>query len=95
MNITIDPLYFLIGGSIVAVGLVIGWVWFWWVFKTKNESVKEFVTDVSFLQIMTVVLVVVATAFLTLAGTIKGELAGAIYSGIVGYVLGSIKSKQL
>jgi hypothetical protein len=89
----IPPFYILIGGTIMAVATVIAWLSGARVIKAKNESIKELIEKTTFLQNVTVFAVVSSCTLLGLAGIIKGELVGAILSGIVGYVLGSIKKR--
>ncbi len=83
----------LILGISIALVLLIGWaIFFLSVIKTK-ESIKDLISD-TFLQNLTVILVVVGASFLALAKVIPGEVVGSILSGVVGYVLGSIKTKD-
>jgi hypothetical protein len=72
------------------ITLMVGWlIFFISVMKTK-ESVKELI-DGSFIQNLTVILIVVAVGYLAALKVLSSDLTGALLSGIVGYVLGSIK----
>jgi hypothetical protein len=72
--------------------LLSGWIWFWWVVMKKQESPSQILVQTAFLQNLTVIGVVCASGLLALVGVIKGELEATLLTGIVGYVLGSIKA---
>ena len=61
--------------------------------ERKNESIKDLMSEIAFVQNVTIYCVVFTSGILGLAGIMKGELIGSILSGIVGYVLGTIKTK--
>jgi hypothetical protein len=80
-------------GVVAASVLLLGWFIFFIAAMRTRENLKTLI-DGTFLQNLTVILVVAATAYLTLTGLLKPELSGSIVSGIVGYVLGTIKQRQ-
>ncbi len=74
--------------------LLVSWLWFFSVVRKNGESVRDLLTGSSFLQSLTVIGVVITTGILAIVGVLKGELASTLLSGIVGYVLGSIKTHE-
>src|SRR6266545_2663955 len=87
-----DAGHFLYLVLIVAVMLLCGWLWFWWVVMKRGESPSQILFQTAFLQNLTVIGVVCASGLLAVLGVIKGELEATLLTGIVGYVLGSIKA---
>ena len=73
--------------------LILGWLIFFIAAMRTRENIKSLI-DGTFLQNLTVILVVVAASFLALLKVLSGEVAGSILSGVVGYVLGSIKGRS-
>jgi hypothetical protein len=76
--------------SILASVLILGWLIFFIAAMRTKENVKSLI-DGTFLQNLTVILIVAAVSFLALIRILPGEIVGSVLSGIVGYVLGSIK----
>ena len=91
-KLVIDAQGLFVLTGIVLATLLIGWICLFWVMKSNKESVGGLLEGPSFLQNFTVISVVSAASLLAFAGIIKGELIVSLLSGIVGYVLGTIKA---
>lgn len=93
IDISLEPftLNFLIFSAILVSGLVINWVFFWRTFKTKPEIAANVFREQNVLSVLTVMFIVVITGILGFLSLVDSSTIAAIYSGIVGYVLGSIK----
>jgi hypothetical protein len=91
-TVQIDADHFLWIFMVTAGMLLSGWIWFWWVVMKKQESPSQILFESSFLQNLTVIGVVCTSGLLALIGVIKGDLEATLLTGIVGYVLGSIKA---
>jgi hypothetical protein len=87
----IDGLQFVIMVSIICLMLLIGWIWFFDVVKKNSEGVHVLLNGTAFIQNLTVIGVVIMTGVLAIAGILRGDLAATLLSGVVGYVLGSIR----
>jgi small-conductance mechanosensitive channel len=74
-------------------GVLICWLWYFYVVKANRENVHEAISG-AFIQNLTVILVVFAVGLLALAGVLSGELTATLLSGIVGYVLGSSQTRH-
>ena len=96
MDISLYPFTnnFLIFSAILVFCLIICWGLFWRNFKTKPEIAAEIFKDQNILSILTVMFVVLFTGTLGLVSLIDSSTIAAIFSGIVGYVLGSINSSK-
>src|SRR5450759_4312363 len=90
--VSIDAEHFLWIVAITAVMLLSGWIWFWWVVMRKEQLPSQILFQTAFLQNLTVIGVVCASGLLALIGVIKGDVEATLLTGIVGYVLGSIKA---
>jgi hypothetical protein len=88
INFTENTILYL--ALILASVLILGWSIFFIAAMRTKENVKSLI-DGTFLQNLTVILIVAAVSFLSLIRILPGEIVGSILSGIVGYVLGSIK----
>ena len=81
--------------SILATaGLVICWGVFWLIVWLQDEKITAVLSNPAFFQVVTVMGVIAAAVVLSLSDKLKGELTASILSGIVGYVLGSLTTKQ-
>lgn len=85
----LDGNQFLILVGIVAGMLIVGWIAFFIVVFRKGDGVKDVLEGGGFLQNLTVIAAVIATGLLATIGVVKGELVIALYSAIVGFVLGT------
>ena len=74
-------------------GLVIMWVAFWWSAARRGENISEILASAGFFRTVVVMGVIAATAVLSLAGRLEANTS-AILSGVVGYVLGHLSSRQ-
>ena len=79
---------------IVTSATLLGWLVVFRVVQKKEETLGVLIAGGSFLQNLTVVGVVIATTCLGFVGVMRGELCATVFSGIAGYVLGSIKAKN-
>lgn len=79
---------------IVAFTTLGGWAVVFNVIQKKSETLGQLIAGGSFVQNLTVVGVVIATTSLGALGAMKGELCATVFSGIVGYVLGSMKARK-
>ena len=77
-----------------AATLIIIWVVFWIAIMRSKSNPITVINNSGFLRIVTVGFTLSAVVILSLAHILSGEIAGAIVSGIVGYVLGSVRSSN-
>ncbi len=84
-----DVLWVVIG---VMVCLTLAWSVTFWILRNKDKQIKALLLGGNALRLLTVILVVCATSILAVIGVLS-EAVCAIFSGIVGYVLGSLTSK--
>lgn len=94
MKPLLDGVYFLYFVTTVCGMLALGWVWFFWVVKQNSEGVHQVLAGGAFLQNLTVIGIVVMVGVLSIGGVLTGELAATLLSGIVGYVLGTARSRS-
>ena len=96
MTISLDPFTtnFLIFSAILVFGLVCCWGLFWRTFKTKPEFAADVFGQQNVLSILTIIFIVVFTGLLGFMSLIDNSTIAAIFSGIVGYVFGSINSSK-
>jgi len=74
--------------------LVIVWGVFWLAVMRSKANPITVISNSGFLRIVTVGFTLSAVVILSLARILSGEIAGAIVSGIVGYVLGSVRASS-
>ena len=79
---------------IISAMLLIGWIWFFYVVNKNNESVRDMLTGSSFLQNLTIIVVVATTGLLGITRILKGELVATLLGSIVGYVLGTSRRQD-
>jgi hypothetical protein len=91
MQIAIDGQQFVILSISLAGAILVGWLSFFYVAKHTRESLRELIGG-SFIQNLTVILVVAVAGCLALARVLSGEVTATLLSGIVGYVLGSVRT---
>ncbi len=84
---------FLILCGIMILGLVAAWAVAFHSMRGQSKLSAALFADGLFLRLLTVVFVVCAVFGLALVGRLTSEIA-TIFSGIVGYVLGSAKSEK-
>jgi hypothetical protein len=84
-------LFYLCIAAIVA--LVIGWVFVFFILRDKEGLLRGLLTEGNLLRLLTVVFIVLCTTLLAILGKLN-EAVSAIFGGIAGYVLGSIRQKK-
>ncbi len=92
--IVLEPMQFVYLMFGFAGTLIIIWVVFWLAIMRIKSNPITVVSNTGFLRIVTVGFTLSAVVILSLARILTGEIAGAIVSGIVGYVLGSVRSSS-
>lgn len=90
---TVTAGQFLLLCGMIIVGLVASWGITFYSMKGESKLAAALIADGLFLRMLTVVFVVCAVFGLGLVGRLTAEIS-TIFSGIVGYVLGSAKSDQ-
>ena len=88
------PGFVLLLSILATVGLVACWITFWVVVCSQKQEITSILSNPAFFQTVTVMGVIAAAVVLSLCDKVRGELTASILSGIVGYVLGSLKTKQ-
>lgn len=78
---------------IVVIGFFLCWVTFWKYGGIQQQAHLGSLGG-NILQMLTVVVIVAATALLAICGVLQGDLAASLLSGIAGYVLGSIRDRK-
>jgi len=81
---------FLILCGINTIGIVLAWGVVFYSLRSDKQLAEALFADGLSLKILTVVFIVCAVFDLALVGKLTGEIS-TIFSGIVGYVLGSTK----
>jgi hypothetical protein len=84
----------LILAAFATGGLAVCWVAFWISVVRAGESIPRILASAGFFRTVTVMGVIAATAVLSLANRIDGNVTAAILSGIVGYVLGQLATRN-
>jgi len=92
MDIIRPALLYLCFAAIGA--LVIGWVVAFATLRDKSDVMHGLLMEGNLLRLLTVVFVVLCTTLLAIMGKLN-EAVAAIFSGIVGYVLGTLRQRTL
>ena len=71
--------------------LIAGWISFFVVMAIKNEKIHDLIAQTAFLQTLVVIGFGTATTYLAICRIFPAELAATLFSGIIGYVLGSTR----
>jgi hypothetical protein len=72
--------------------LTIGWCLTFFILRNKNDQMRALLGEGHLLRLLTVMLVVFATTLLAAMGALN-QAVSAVFAGIVGYVLGSMRQK--
>lgn len=81
---------------IILVGMIclaVAWCVTFWALRNKVEQIRALFLEGNLLRLMTVIFVVFATSILAIMDSLN-ESVSAIFSGIVGYVLGSMRKQR-
>lgn len=79
--------WFIITGTMC---ITVGYVVIFAILQRREGHLEAFLADGNAVKLLTVVIVVFATTVLTVMGVFN-EAVSAIFAGIVGYVLGSMR----
>ena len=93
-NAIMSGTQFVYVAAMICLMVLVGWIWFFRVVQKSNESVSDVLLGTSFLQSLTIIAVVIATALLGLTGVLKGELVSTLLGSIAGYVLGTTQKPR-
>ena len=74
---------------VVVVAFTICWGIAWKTLNGKDDALRIVFGEGHLLRMMTVVLIIVAAAYLALVGKLSSEVA-TLFAGVAGYVLGGI-----
>lgn len=86
-----EQLFWLIAVAIVCI--VIAWSVAFWCLRGKADALKALLLEGNLIRLLTVLLIVFATTILAILGALN-EAVSAIFAGIVGYVLGSMREAK-
>jgi hypothetical protein len=86
-----EQLFWLIAVAIVCI--LIAWCVAFWCLRGKADTLKALLLEGNLIRLLTVLLIVFATTILAILGVLN-EAVSAIFAGIVGYVLGSMRETK-
>ncbi len=76
-----------------AVCITVGWIAVFLLLRKQQGQLEVFLRDGNGVKLLTVVFVIFATTILAVMGALS-EAVAAIFSGVVGYVLGSVRGTK-
>jgi ABC-type thiamin/hydroxymethylpyrimidine transport system permease subunit len=91
IDLTGNQIYWLIIVGIAA--FAVGWCVTFYLLRNKEESLKSLLADGNALKIVTVMFIIFATGLLAILNKFDQSVS-TIFSGIVGYVLGTMRRKR-
>ena len=85
---------FIIYVIILGAGFCICWTAFWMIFRKKGDTASEILGEQNILSVLTVIVAATFTFTLGILRVLEGNSIAAIFGGIVGYVLGAVRSRS-
>jgi len=86
-----EQIFWLIAVAIVCI--LIAWCVTFWLLRGKEQPMKDLLLNGTLIRLLTVLLIVFATTILAILNALD-EAVSAIFAGIIGYVLGSMREAK-